>query len=118
MEDDRIIEVDEERSTEGVEIERKKEEINSVSDSKNGETLTHTDSMMDANDKEYEPTLTDSEESAVSVREKKIKKKKQTMITDTFHLTKQELKSMTQKKGIKEIEVNKGQTRSMRKTNK
>ena len=69
------------------------------------------------NNKEYEPTTTDSEESAVSVRQKKTTKKKQTKITNTFHLTKQEGKTMTQMKGIKGNEANKPQTRSMRTTN-
>ena len=73
---------------------------------------------MDKNIKEYEPTTADSEESTVSTKEKKITKKKQTNITNTFHLTKKELKTMTQMKGIKENEVNKRQTRSMRMTNK
>ena len=63
-------------------------------------------------------TSTDSEESAVSVREKKITKKKQTTIPNTFHLTKQELQAMTQNKGTKEFVTNKLQTRSMRTTNK
>ena len=58
--------------------------------------------MMDTNDKEYVPTTSDSKESAVSIVEKKVTKKKQTTITNTFHLTKQELKTMTQMKGTKE----------------
>ena len=99
-------------------IERINEEINNGSDGENGETITHTDSMVDVNDREYEPTSTDSDESEVSVREKKVSNKKQTMITNTFHLTKKELKAMTQKKGTKEFETNKHQTRSMMTTNK
>ena len=113
-EDDSIIDGEEEKIKEGVAIKRRNEGINNGSDGENEETITHTDSMVDENYREYEPTSTDSEESAVSVREKKTTKKKQTTITNTLHLTKQDLKSMTQKKGIKEIEVNERQIRSMR----
>ena len=69
---------------------------------------------MDKEDREYEPTLTDSEESAVSIKKRKPTNKKQTMITNTFHLTKNELRTMTQKKGNNKHLFHKRQTRSMR----
>ena len=73
---------------------------------------------MDEDDRENEPTSMDSEESAVSIKKKKSTNKKQTTITNTFHLTKNELKAMIQKKGTKEVETNKSQARSMKTTNK
>ena len=74
-EDDSILEGEEERSKERLKIERKKEEIKSGSEIESGGAVDHTDRMMDANDKEYEPTSTDSEESAVSVKENKVSNK-------------------------------------------
>ena len=71
-EDDSILDGEEENIKEGAAIKRRNEGINSGSDSENKETITHTDSMVDENDREYEPTSTDSEESAVSIREKKV----------------------------------------------
>ena len=61
----------------------------SYSDGK--KTIIITESATDMNDKEYEPTTTDSEESAVSTVEKKATQKIQITITSTFHLTKKEL---------------------------
>ena len=81
------------------------------SNGENEDTILHTGSVVDEYDKEYDPTSTDSEESVVSIKRKKKTNKKQTMITNTFHLTKTELRAMTQKKGNK---MNKRQTRSMR----
>ena len=79
--------------------------INGGSNGENEDTITHTDSMVDENDREYEKTSTDSEESEVSVRENKVSNKKQTTITNTFHLTKNELIAMTKKKGTKESKL-------------
>ena len=70
-EDDGILEGEEERSKERVETEQKEDVSSSGSDSESGDTLVHTESMLDKNDNEYKTTTTDSKESAVAVMEKK-----------------------------------------------
>ena len=90
------------------------EDDSSNRDGDNEDTQTHTGSIVDEDDKEYEPTSTDSEESAVSIKKKKSTNKKQTTITNTFHLSKSELRAMIQKKGNNKQLSNKRQTRSMR----
>ena len=105
-EDDSIINGEEETSRDG--------STNQNRDGGHEETQAHTESTMDKEDREYEPTTTDSEESAVSIKRRKSISKKQTTITNTFHLTKRELETMTQMKGNTAQIVHKRQTRSMR----
>ena len=88
-----------------METERKEDKSSSGSDSKSGRILVHTESMLEKNDKEYHPTTMDSKERKTNIKNK-------------FQLTKQEMKIMTQKKDIKENEINKRQKRSMSMTNK
>ena len=100
-----------------METERENGGNRNDSDSESRETIVFTESRKETNDTEYVPTTSDSEESTVSIVEKKATKKKQTTITNTFHLTKKDMNTMTQMRGTKENEVNKHQTRSMRKYN-
>ena len=113
-EDDSILDGKEEITNEDGENKQSSGSGSGNSDGENEDTILHTGSVVDEDDREYEPTSTDSEESAVSIKRKKTTNKKQTMITNTFHLTKTELRAMTQKKGINENEMNKRQKRSMR----
>ena len=112
-EDDSILDGEEETINKGGANKRRSEGSNVSSDGEDEETITHTESLVDENDREYEPTSTESEESALSTKGKKATNKKQTMITNTFHLNKKELRAMTQKKGTKENEMSKRQTMSM-----
>ena len=113
-EGDSILNGEEEITNEDGESKHSNEDDSSNRDGKNKDTLPHTGIVEDENDREYEPTSTDSEESVVSIKRKKPTNKKQTMITNTFYLTKTELRAMTQKKGNNIQEINKRQTRSMR----
>ena len=113
-EDDSILNGEEETSRDGGASQYNNESDSNNRDRENEETQTHTESTMDEENREYKPTSTDSEESAVSIKRRKPTNKKQTTITNTFHLTKTELKTMTQNKGTNEHVLYKRQTRSMR----
>ena len=113
-EDDSILNGEEETSRDGGASQYNNESDSNNRDGENEETQTHTESTMDKEDREYKPTMMDSEESAVSIKRRKPTNKKQTPITNTFHLTKTELKTMTQKKGNTAHVLHKRQTRSMK----
>ena len=113
-EDDSILNGEEEMTRGDGANKHSNEDDSSNRDGENEDTLTHTGSVVDEDDREYKPNSTDSEESAVSIKRKKLANKKQTMITNMVHLTKTELRAMTQKKGNNEHELNKRQTSSMR----
>ena len=71
-EDDSILDGKEETINEGGENKQRSEGINGSSDGEDEDTITHTDSLVDENDREYEPTSTDSEESAASIKRKNL----------------------------------------------
>ena len=87
-EDDSILDGEEKMTNEDWANKQRSEGVSSNSDGEDEDTIIHTGSVVDEDDREYEPTSKDSEESAVSIKRKKATNKKQTMITNTFHLTK------------------------------
>ena len=78
--------------------------------SESDDTIIINDSTYSYNDNEYEPTTKDLEISAVSTPKKHTTIKKQTPITNTFHITKKELETMQQSNNDKEIVHDRHQT--------
>ena len=70
-EDDSILNGEEEMTNEDGARIHSNEYGSSNSDGENEDTILHTGSVVNEDDKEYKPTSTDSEESAVSIKRKK-----------------------------------------------
>ena len=83
-------------------------------DSRSEKTIHVSDSTSDNSDDAGEPATTDSEESIALVIKKKATQKKQTTITNAFHLTKKEMDTMVHNNQNKpnNKETNKRVTRS------
>ena len=83
-------------------------------DSGSEKTIHVSDSPSDIRDDTFEPATTDSEESIASVIKKKAAQKKQTTITNAFHMTKKEMDTMVLNNQNKpnNKEMNKRVTRS------
>ena len=69
-EDDSILNGEEEMNNEDGASKHSNEDSISNSYGENEDTILHTGSVVDEDGREYEPTSTDSEESAVSIKRK------------------------------------------------